>query len=111
DYTDRKTVIANNKAAKRMYEILGIIIADFGEQGVAEFSKLIDCEIDYVKLWASIQLLERVTVESEIERHPITTPLGVMILCVLKEEKIIYLNWQPHSIPKKSAPKCKLAQE
>jgi O-6-methylguanine DNA methyltransferase len=50
-------------------------------------------------------------VESEIERHPITTPLGVMILCVLKEEKIIYLNWQPHSIPKKSAPKCKLAQE
>ena len=52
-----------------MYEILSIIITDFGKQGVAEFSKLIDCEIDYVNLWASIQLLERATVESETEQR------------------------------------------
>jgi hypothetical protein len=72
DYNDRKTVGANNRAVKRMYEILSIIITDFGKQGVAEFSKLIDCETDYVNLWASIQLLERATVESDIERKALS---------------------------------------
>jgi hypothetical protein len=69
DYADKKAVKRNNRAVSRMYEIVHAIRKEFGDTGVTEFAKLIDIKQDRVDLWASIQMLEKMTVDKDTEKR------------------------------------------
>jgi predicted transcriptional regulator len=77
DLTDKKAVKRNNKAVSRMYEIVHKIRKEFGYNGVTEFAKLIDIKQDRVDLWASIQMLEKMTFDKGTEKKA---------LAIIKEE-------------------------
>lgn len=72
DYSDKKSVKNNNKAVKRMYQIVNIIKEEFGENGIYEFGKLLDNHDDRTKLWASVQMLEKMAVDSITEQKALT---------------------------------------
>lgn len=67
DYSDKKSVRNNNKAVDKMYEIVQIINTDFGKDGISEFIKLIDETENEANLWASVQMLEKMTVDKITE--------------------------------------------
>lgn len=67
DYANPKSVIRNNKAVTRMYQIVEEIQAGYGPTGVIEFSKLMDDSHDRADLWASVHMLEKMTVEEQTE--------------------------------------------
>jgi hypothetical protein len=67
DYSNKKSVASNNRAVTRMYQIVEKIKTEFEENGIIEFAKLIDYKQDKTNLWASVHMLEKMTVEKEIE--------------------------------------------
>lgn len=67
DYSDKNSVRNNNKAVDKMYNIVQTINTDFGKDGVAEFTKLIDETENEINLCASIQMLEKMTVDKITE--------------------------------------------
>ncbi len=58
DYSDKKSVNANNDAIKRMYEIVNFINSKFDVDGTGEFSRLIDIKDHDVNVWSATHLLE-----------------------------------------------------
>lgn len=72
DYSDKKSVKRNNRAVSRMYEIVHKLRKEFGNIGMAEFAKLIDVKQDRTDLWASVQMLEKMTVDKDIEAKALT---------------------------------------
>ncbi len=60
-----------------MYEIVHKIRKEYGDTGVAEFAKLIDVKQDRTDLWASVQMLEKMTVGKDTEAKA---------LAIIKEE-------------------------
>jgi hypothetical protein len=77
DYADKKTIKSNNNAVTKMYQIIDKIKTEFGANGVSEFSKLIEIKQDRVDLWASIQMLEKMTIDKVTEEKA---------LAIIKEE-------------------------
>lgn len=77
DYADKKSVQRNNKAVKRMYQIVDKINYEFNDDGVTAFSKLINIRQDRVDLWAAIQMIEKLKVDKTIETKA---------LAIIKEE-------------------------
>lgn len=67
NYQDKKSVKSNNKAVDRLYQIVDKIKNEYGENGVTEFAKLIDIKNDGTDIWASVQLLEKMTVDKTTE--------------------------------------------
>jgi hypothetical protein len=57
DYSDKKSVRANNKAVKRMYEIVGLI--SNSDSAKFEFSKLLDIKDYKIDLWAATHMIEK----------------------------------------------------
>jgi hypothetical protein len=68
NYSDKKSVKNNNKAVKRMYQIVNIIKEEFGKNGIYEFGKLLDNNDERTKIWASVQMLEKMDVDSITEQ-------------------------------------------
>lgn len=72
DYADKKSVKSNNKAVTRMYQIVDKIKMEFGDNGVNEFAKLIDFKLNRTDIWASVQMLEKMTVDKNTEAKALT---------------------------------------
>ena len=77
DYANKKSVKLNNKSVTRMYQIVDKIKAEFGDNGVFEFAKLIYITQDRVDLCAAIQMLEKMQVDKDTEKKA---------LAIIKEE-------------------------
>jgi hypothetical protein len=72
DYADKKSVKLNNKSVTRMYQIVDKIKTEFGDNGIIEFAKLIDIKKDRTDIWASVQMLEKMTVDKATEAKALT---------------------------------------
>jgi hypothetical protein len=72
DYADKKSVTHNNKAVTKMYQLVDKINSEFGDTGVAEFAKLIDCRQDKTDLWASVHMLEKMKIDKKLEAKALT---------------------------------------
>ena len=68
DYQDKKSVANNNKAVHRMYKIIDTIKLEFSTAGVDEFAKLLDDQDNRADLWAAVQMLEKMEVDSTTEQ-------------------------------------------
>jgi hypothetical protein len=87
DYDDKQSVRRNNKAVKRMYQIVEKIKTSFGDEGVKEFIRLIDIRQNRVDLWAAIQMLEKMQVDKETEKKALT------IISEEAKESLGYQYW------------------
>ena len=67
NYSDNKSVNANNIAVKRMYEIVNVIKSKFDVEGVAEFSKLLDIKDYEIYIWSAVQLIEKLNPSRELK--------------------------------------------
>lgn len=72
DYAVKKSVKLNNISVTRMYQIVDKIEAEFGNNGVTEFAKLIHIKQDRTDIWASVQMLEKMTVDKATEAKALT---------------------------------------
>jgi hypothetical protein len=61
NYGDKKSVLANNKAVKRMYKIVKELNNRFGPEGTVHFQKLLDITEYRTNVWAAVHLLEKLT--------------------------------------------------
>lgn len=59
DYSNKKSVRANNKAVTRMYEIVETINKKFDIIGTEQFQKLLDTTDYKTNIWVAIHLLEK----------------------------------------------------
>ena len=59
DYSDKKSVSANNKAVDRMYQIVSILHLEFHQEGLEAFQKLLDINENEINIWAATHLLEK----------------------------------------------------
>ena len=59
DYSNKSSVIKNNKAVDRMYKIVDTINLHFGKDGVEQFQKLLDIKDSKINVWAATHLLEK----------------------------------------------------
>lgn len=66
DYSDKRSVRANNRAVKRMYELIRGA-APAGDSFIAELAQLLDDPV--CSSWMAHQLLECCEVSAEIERR------------------------------------------
>jgi len=77
DYLEKTSVKAASKAVTRMYQIVDTINSNFGENGTAEFVKLVAYTKHRTDLWASVQMLEKMNIDQATEKSA---------LAVIKEE-------------------------
>lgn len=67
NYSDDKSVNANNIAVKRMYEITNVIKSKFGIEGVTEFSNLLNIKDYDINIWSAVQLVEKLNPSKELK--------------------------------------------
>ena len=69
DYSNKSSISKNNKAVKRMYEIIQIISQNSNEQEIDTFSQLLKDKENKTHLWSAVQILEKLKVKKEIEKE------------------------------------------
>src|SRR5687767_14058551 len=67
DYSDMRTVKANNRAVKEMYSIIELLKTNFSSQQIRQFAELLDTSENNTNLWVAPQLLEHVSLDTDIE--------------------------------------------
>jgi len=68
DYSDSKSVKANNKSVNRMYEIAEKIGYEQTNDSINDFIKLLDIYENKTNIWAATHLLERIPIDERIEK-------------------------------------------
>jgi hypothetical protein len=68
DNSDKNSVKNNNRAVSRMYQIVNTIKTEFGEAGVCAFAELMDFKENRTDLWAAVQMLEKMQVDTATEQ-------------------------------------------
>ncbi len=76
DYSDRRTILVNNRAVDKMYEIVESAVQE-GPDAVAELACLL--EEPLTAPWISHQLLERALVPPEVERRCLSIIEGLAL--------------------------------
>jgi hypothetical protein len=71
DYSDKLSVKKHNITVKRMYEIIDSIRGEKTNETIVEFKGLLDLTLNKTNLWAAIHLLERITLDTDLENKAI----------------------------------------
>ena len=70
DYSDKKSVRANKKAVKRMYEIVGLI--SISDSARLEFIKLLDIKDYKIDLWSATHIIEKLNPDITIKQKALS---------------------------------------
>ncbi len=89
DYDNKDSVKVNNNAVKRMYEIIDTIVSQFGDNGVKEFSTLLDITDHGINIWAAPHLLEKMKTDVSTE-----TKALAIIKDAAKQDNVHALGFQ-----------------
>ncbi|WP_299155913.1 hypothetical protein [uncultured Christiangramia sp.] len=81
DYSNKMSVKKNNRAVKRMYQIVESISLKNNSNEKLRFYQLLDFEENKTKIWAAVQILEKLEVDSKTEKKALN-----IIECAAKGE-------------------------
>lgn len=68
DYANKRSVKKNNSAAKEMDRIIEIIKLKFNREDIRQFAELLKVTDNKINLWVATGLLQRITLEKDIEQ-------------------------------------------
>jgi hypothetical protein len=68
DYSNKSSIKKNNKAIKRMYQIVELISKNNYPNGITLFSNLLFEKENRTNLWSAIHLLEKLTFDKQTEK-------------------------------------------